>query len=104
MASRILAELANGPCQLCDLVEALGSTNQLVSAKLGELQGRGMTRRVRIKAWEMCPRVNRKVAVYALGTGRDAKRPEPMTDVQRTAAYRARKKARPPSSIFAMGA
>lgn len=91
----VLALIQHGPMGTADIAEELDWTQGGVQTTLARLQGAG---RVRITGWVRNDTA-RYVALYGLGSGRDAPKPKPFTNSERLVRYRQRQKTRTPSAF-----
>lgn len=86
---RLLEALEAGPGTQRDLAQRSGLSSGAVSRHLAALLAE-YPRRVRIDAWRRNEFGAPFEAVYAMGAGRSARKPKPMTEAQKSRRYRQR--------------
>lgn len=91
----VLVLLEHGPMSSADIADELDWTQGGVQTTIARLQGAG---RARITGWVRNDTL-RQVALYGLGSGRDAPKPAPFSNSENLLRYRQRQKTRTPSAF-----
>lgn len=86
----LLAELVAGPTTRQELIDHTGLSRQTILSLVRALHERGL---IHVASWEKDGRGKHSIASFQFGSGRDAKRPPPLTAVEVQRAARARKVA-----------